>query len=215
MYVLTFLVRGSKLFSHSSSSFMLPFISKPSSIFDLSSTVNACSHCHVGRLDHMNSVHKWLLKAKLDFIALSVSMYARVPACVSHSFVFVAPKLTSCGWDLIVRAAEAVAMALASEGRFFNHRGRKEKTLYRVTHPENIPVSQQKPHSVTVSVHGCIYVSMNVQKGFVPYQWPPPHVSFCPHPSETALDQRKAPKHQRHSDTSRASESEQTQLRER
>lgn len=47
-----------------------------------SAIVNTCSPCHAGRLDHMNSVHKWLLETKLDFIGLSVSVCACVLASV-------------------------------------------------------------------------------------------------------------------------------------
>lgn len=40
-------------------------------------------------------------------------------------FVSVAPKVKSCGGDLVVGAAEAVAMALASEGCFMTEGGEK------------------------------------------------------------------------------------------
>lgn len=52
-------------------------------------------------------------------------------------------------------------MALASEDHCFMTEEEEGRgggtTLYRVTHTENMPVSWQKPHSVTVSVHACVY----------------------------------------------------------
>lgn len=106
---------------------------------------------------------------------LSVSACARVLASVSQSFVFVAPKVMSCGWDLIVRAAEAVAMALASEGCCFMTEGGKKKNTVQSDSSWKHPCLSAKTtqcDSFRARLH--VYVSMNVQKGFVPYQWPPP-----------------------------------------
>lgn len=151
-----------------------------------SAIVNTCSPCHAGRLDHMNSVHKWLLETKLDFIGLSVSVCACVLASVR---VF-------C--DIMSLRSHSQDCRGCCHGSgfwrpLFHDRGRwKKKTLYRVTHPENIPVFRQTSHSVTVSVHACMYMCLWI------YRKASCHIN---EPND--------------SDTRRASENEQTQLRER
>lgn len=169
------------------------FILKPSSILILSSILQLWIHEVPVCLDHMISAHKWPLETKFYRYE-----YVRVHMCARFYLlfaVFVVPKGMLCGWDFIVRAAEAVAMALASEGRCFMTDGGK-KTLYRVTHPKNIPVSRQKPHSVTVSVHTCMYMCLWMhRKALFHNNEPPfPRISFGPQSRQDSPWSKKSTK---------------------
>lgn len=151
-----------------------------------SAIVNTCSPCHAGCLDHMNSVHKWLLETKLDFIGLSVSVCACVLASVR---VF-------C--DIMSLRSHSQDCRGCCHGSgfwrpLFHDRGRWKKNIVQSDsswkHP-CLSANITQCDSFRARLH--VYVSMNLQKGFVPYQWT-----------------------KWHSDTRRASENEQTQLRER
>lgn len=138
--------------------------------------VNTSNPCHTSILYHMNGLHKWLLEIKLAFIGL-VCLCACAPASVSWSFVSVAPKVKSCGWDLIVRAAEAVAMALASEGCFMTEGGEKNTVQWLIL---KASLSRQN-RSVCqfLCTTACICVC----------EWTECHIN---NPSDPHLDKRKS-----------------------
>ena len=150
-------------------------------------------------------MNRWRLKTKLHFIGSSGSKWVCALASVSRSFVIVVPKLMSCDLDLIVKAAEAVAMALASEDCCFMTEGGGKHTVQSDSSWKH-PCLTAKPtqcDSYCARLH--VYVSINVQKGFVSYQWPPPPFSlgfsFGPRPtrdSPRSKKRTKAPKTQWH-----------------
>lgn len=88
------------------------------------------------------------------YVCVSGLTFVFVSFCL-HIFSF---KVMSCGRDPILRAAEAVAMVLASEGCCFTTGGGK-CTLYRVTHPKNRHVFSKATQYCSVHVLVCSYES--------------------------------------------------------